>query len=97
MVRESSGTIERSVASYIRPTPWHCGQAPSGLFVEKASPCSSACPGGYFPAREYSIRNRFDNVETLPTDDRVVGEPRCCCNATAGGNPSMASTSGTPI
>ena len=34
-------------------------------------------------------------VVTLPTDDRVVGDPRCCCSATAGGRPSMASTSGT--
>jgi EAL domain-containing protein (putative c-di-GMP-specific phosphodiesterase class I) len=26
----------------------------------------------------------------------VVGVPRCCCRATAGGNPSISSTSGTP-
>ena len=25
-----------------------------------------------------------------------VGVPRCCCSATAGGRPSIASTSGTP-
>ena len=35
------------------------------------------------------MRSRFDSVVTLPTDDRVVGEPRCCCSATAGGRPSI--------
>lgn len=34
---------------------------------------------------------------TLPTDERVLVAPRCCCSATAGGRPSMLSTSGTPI
>ena len=29
-------------------------------------------------------------------DDRADGVPRCCCSATAGGKPSMASTSGSP-
>jgi hypothetical protein len=48
-------------------------------------------------AREYSIRSRFDSVVTLPTDERVVGDPRCCCSATAGGSPSIESTSGTAI
>ena len=43
------------------------------------------------------IRSRFDNVVTLPTDDLVVGDPRCCCSATAGGRPSISSTSGTAI
>ena len=43
------------------------------------------------------MRSRFDSVVTLPTDERVVGEPRCCCSATAGGRPSISSTSGTPI
>src|SRR3954469_4787227 len=42
------------------------------------------------------MRSRFESVVTLPTDDRVVGDPRCCWRATAGGSPSMASTSGTP-
>src|SRR5947209_5947034 len=42
------------------------------------------------------MRSRFDRVVTLPTEDRVVGAPRCCWRATAGGSPSMASTSGTP-
>jgi DNA end-binding protein Ku len=27
----------------------------------------------------------LDNVVTLPTEDLVVGDPRCCCSATAGG------------
>ncbi len=27
---------------------------------------------------------------TLPTDERVVGAPRCCWSATAGGRPSIA-------
>ena len=40
---------------------------------------------------------QFDNVVTLPTDERVVGDPRCCWSATAGGRPSMSSTSGTAI
>ena len=30
-----------------------------------------------------------------PTEERVVGAPRCCCRATAGGRPSMESTAGT--
>ena len=46
--------------------------------------------------REYSMRIRLDSVVTLPTDERAFGVPRCCCSATAGGNPSIASTSGTP-
>lgn len=33
----------------------------------------------------------------LPTDERVLGVPRCCCRATAGGRPSIPSTSGTDI
>ncbi len=37
MVSESSGTIDRSVTAYTRPTPWHCGQAPSGVFGENPS------------------------------------------------------------
>ena len=43
------------------------------------------------------MRSRFESVVTLPTDERVVGEPRCCCSATAGGRPSISSTSGTAI
>ena len=35
-------------------------------------------------------------VVTLPTDERTLGVPRACCSATAGGRPSMESTSGTP-
>ena len=37
MVSEGSGTIERSVTSYTRPSPWQVGQAPSGVLGEKAS------------------------------------------------------------
>jgi hypothetical protein len=48
------------------------------------------------PAREYSIRSEFDSVVTVPTLDRVVGAPRRCWSATAGGNPVMSSTSGAP-
>ena len=42
------------------------------------------------------MRSRLDSVVTLPTDERALGVPRCCCSATAGGRPSIASTSGTP-
>ncbi len=43
------------------------------------------------------MRSKFESVVTLPTDERAVGEPRCCCKATAGGKPSISSTSGTAI
>jgi hypothetical protein len=43
------------------------------------------------------MRSRLNNVVMLPTDERVVGVPRCCCSATAGGRPSISSTSGTAI
>ena len=43
------------------------------------------------------MRSRFESVVMLPTEERDVGDPRCCCNATAGGSPSISSTSGTPI
>ncbi|WP_282456473.1 hypothetical protein [Chitinophaga sedimenti] len=43
------------------------------------------------------MRNRLESVVTLPTDERVVGAPLCCCRATAGGSPSISSTSGTAI
>ena len=49
-----------------------------------------------FGAREYSMRTRLESVVTLPTVERTFGVPRCCCSATAGGSPSIASTSGTP-
>src|SRR3954447_14725802 len=42
------------------------------------------------------MRRRLLRVGTRPTEDRVVGAPRCCWRATAGGRPSIASTSGTP-
>src|ERR1700749_1994362 len=97
MVRLGFGTIDFSVASYMRPMPWQRGQAPSGVLVENDSASRRSRPLGYCPAREYSMRSRFDNVVTLPTDERVVGEPRCCCRATAGGRPSMESTCVTDI
>jgi hypothetical protein len=43
------------------------------------------------------MRSRLESVVTLPTDERVVGEPRCCWSAMAGGRPSISSTSGTAI
>ena len=43
------------------------------------------------------MRSRFESVVTLPTDERVVGAPRCCCSATAGGRPVIVSTFGTDI
>lgn len=36
-------------------------------------------------------------VTKTPTDDLEVAPPRCCCNATAGGRPSMLSTCGARI
>ena len=48
---------------------------------------------GFGNSRQHADR---DNIVTLPTEDLVVGDPRCC-SATAGGSPSMASTSGTAI
>ncbi len=96
MVRRSSGTKDRSVTSYTRPMPWQCGHAPSGVFGEKSSAYSMGWRAGYCPAREYSSRSRLEIVVALPTEERAVGVPRCCCRATAGGRPSMASTSGVP-
>jgi excinuclease ABC subunit A len=52
--------------------------------------------GGYVPALEKSIRTLLEIVVTLPTDERALAVPRCCCSATAGGSPSIESTSGTP-
>lgn len=95
IVFDGSGTIDRSVTVNRRPSPWHDGHAPSGVFGENDSAYSIGAPRGYVPAREYSILIRFDSVVTLPTDDRVVLAPRCCWSATAGGSPSISSTSGT--
>ncbi len=67
------------------------------MLVENDSAYKIGCFGGYVPAREYSMRSRFASVVTLPTDERVLAVPRCCCNATAGGRPSMSSTSGAFI
>ena len=53
-------------------------------------------PGGYVPAREKSIRRRFDSVVTVPTVDRDVPAPLRCCSAIAGGSPVMSSTFGAP-
>src|SRR5690349_18125560 len=55
------------------------------------------CPGGYRPALEYNIRSKLLRDVTDPTEERDVVPPRCCCNATAGGRPSMLSTIGTGI
>ena len=52
MVSVSSGTIECSVASYTRPSPWHVGHAPAGVFGENASESSREALRGYSPARE---------------------------------------------
>ena len=46
IVSVSSGTIERSVTSYSRPSPWQVGQAPCGVFGEKSSAYSIGWPGG---------------------------------------------------
>ena len=54
-------------------------------------------PRGKVPARENSIRSRFDSVVTVPTDDRDDADPRRCCSATAGGSPVMSSTFGAPV
>lgn len=41
------------------------------VFGENESESSrSVAPGGYVPAREKSILNRFDSVVTVPTVDR---------------------------
>ena len=47
-------------------------------------------------ARFLEERREMPVVDAMYRDERVVGEPRCCCRATAGGRPSMESTSGTP-
>jgi hypothetical protein len=36
-----------------------------------------------WPVREESMRARLENVVTLPTEERVLGAPRCCRSATA--------------
>ncbi len=57
------------------------------VFGENASESSrTVAPGGKVPARENSMRSRFDSVVTVPTVDLDVAEPRRCCSATAGGN-----------
>ena len=96
MDSESSGTMARSVTSYTKPRPWQAGQAPWGVCGEKSSANSMAWPDGYRPAREYSMRSRLDIIDTEPSVERALAEPRGCCRATAGGRPSMESTSGTP-
>ena len=67
------------------------------VFGEKESESSrSVAPGGYVPARENSIRSRFDNVVTVPTVDRDVPAPPRWRSAMAGGRPVMSSTFGAP-
>ena len=46
MLKLSSGTIERSVTAYTRPSPWQAGQAPSAVLGENDSAYSSAWPFG---------------------------------------------------
>ncbi|MET3802815.1 hypothetical protein ABID70_002770 [Clavibacter michiganensis] len=41
-----------------------------------------------------SIRSELESVVTVPTVERVLGAPRRCCRATAGGSPVMLSTCG---
>lgn len=97
MLSDGSGTSEDSVTRCTVPRPWHSGHAPIAVFGENASESSrSAVPGGYDPAREKSIRSRFDSVVTVPTDERELGAPRRCWSATAGGSPLISSTLGAP-
>ena len=97
MVSDGSGTSVSSVTRCTRPRPWHSGHAPTAVLGENASESSrSVNPGGNVPARENSIRSRFDNVVTVPTVDRDDAAPRRCCRATAGGSPVMSSTLGAP-
>jgi hypothetical protein len=96
MVSVSSGTMAFSVTSYTNPSPWQTGQAPWGVWGEKSSANSMVCPRGYRPAREYSMRSRLEIIETEPSVEREPAEPLGCCSATAGGSPSMLSTSGVP-
>ena len=96
MVSAGSGTSDASVASCTRPSPWHCGHAPAGVFGENASESSRGAPGGYVPARDISMRSEFDRVVTVPTVERELGMPRACCSATAGGRPLIERISGAP-
>ena len=98
MVSDGSGTSVSSVTWWILPRPWHSGHAPTAVFGENASESSrSVSRAGNVPARENSIRSRFDSVVTVPTDERDVAAPRRCCRATAGGSPVMSSTFGAPV
>ena len=58
---------------------------PKGPIPVMCVPSSTALPNPRDEAARW-------HLVTLP----AVGAPRCCCNATAGGKPSMASTSGAP-
>jgi hypothetical protein len=47
MLSDGSGTSVSSVTRWIRPRPWHSGQAPTAVFGENASESSrSVVPGG---------------------------------------------------
>ncbi len=81
----------------------HLGPAPARRLPEPGSPQQhhrerriqnelrrGAQARGPCRVREYSIRSRLPSVLTLPTDVCVVGVPRCCCGATAGGMRSIS-------
>jgi hypothetical protein len=38
----------------------------------------------------------LDSVVTVPTVERLLGVPRLCWSATAGGSPVISSTTGAP-
>ncbi|GAA3073179.1 hypothetical protein GCM10020254_16260 [Streptomyces goshikiensis] len=67
------------------------------MLGEKASESRRSAPGGYAPAREYSMRREFDSRVTVPTEDREPGVERRCSSDTAGGSPVTESTFGAPI
>jgi hypothetical protein len=46
MLSDGSRTIDASVASYTRPSPWQVGHAPSGVFGENDSAYRMPRPGG---------------------------------------------------
>ncbi len=94
MVRPVSGTRDASLTACATPSPWHCGQAPAAVFGEKASESSCAAPAGYVPALENSMRSELESVVTVPTVERLLGAPRRCWSATAGGSPEIDSTLG---
>ena len=94
MLSDGSWTADDSVTVCAMPRPWHRGQAPTAVLGENESDSSRGAPDGYEPAREKSMRIELDSVVSVPTVDRVLGAPRRCCSATAGGRPVIESTCG---